>query len=487
MTSDFITKITKVKTALEAIFVKKADRSHISYGQVDSTSTSTAFTATVTGLTSLTDGATVMLRNGYITSAEGFTLDVNGLGAKPVYNSMADATRDTTIFNINYTMLFVYDSTRVEGGCWICYRGYNSDKDTNTIGYQLRTNSTIFTTADKGYRYRLWLECEDGKVMPVNTSTSTNATAKRDTAMNTRDFYLGGRIFYYSTKADTNANTGLTATTMWQQYLVTLGYSFNNTGAALVLTLNTPVYMVAENRGNGMGRLTSPYYTQTLPNTADNKLYIYLGHAISETQIELSLQHPIYEYKNSSIRLFCDTYTSSETDTLLNGKSDTGHTHTVSNITDFPSSITPSSHTHGNLQNDGSVGTSGNASKNVVTDSNGKITTEDKYTHPTELSSALSTKSLYKIKANTKGHITEATSIGIDTTRGGTQSSTDLITSDAVYMGLYEKADSSDVPSDINDLSDNYNIIPTDINDLSDNDNIIPHEKGFADFLYLGG
>ena len=43
---------------------------------------------------------------------------------------------------------------------------------------------------------------------------------------------------------------------------------------------------------------------------------------------------------------------------------------------------TPTSHTHGNLQNDGTVGTSNNASKNVVTDSNGKITTEDKPTIP---------------------------------------------------------------------------------------------------------
>ena len=225
--------------------------------------------------------------------------------------------------------------------------------------------------------------------------------------------------------------------------------------------------------------------------------------------------------------------------------SKTGHTHTVSNITDFPSTITPSSHTHGNLQNDGSVGTSNNASKNVVTDSNGKITTEakptipskisdltndsnfietssttglikndgsidtstyltshqditgkednsnkvtswsntttdthypseklvkdsldnklekthssykgknvvtnsstgdiefeDKYTHPTELSSALSTKSLYQIKANTKGHITEATSIGIDSTSGGTASSDSLITSGAVNSGLSGK------------------------------------------------
>ncbi len=35
-------------------------------------------------------------------------------------------------------------------------------------------------------------------------------------------------------------------------------------------------------------------------------------------------------------------------------------------------------HTHGNLQNDGSIGTSNNVNKNVITDGNGKITTEDK-------------------------------------------------------------------------------------------------------------
>ncbi|WP_405286288.1 hypothetical protein [Methanobrevibacter sp.] len=39
-------------------------------------------------------------------------------------------------------------------------------------------------------------------------------------------------------------------------------------------------------------------------------------------------------------------YTKNETDTLLNGKSDGGHTHSYSNITDKPSTFTPSTHTH---------------------------------------------------------------------------------------------------------------------------------------------
>ena len=53
------------------------------------------------------------------------------------------------------------------------------------------------------------------------------------------------------------------------------------------------------------------------------------------------------------------------------------HTHSAN---DLPSTMAPSAHTHGNLQNDGRVGTSDNASKNVVTDGNGKITTEAKIT-----------------------------------------------------------------------------------------------------------
>ena len=363
MTSPFQAKVTRVYNALtnkinSSISTHNSSssshqdlrNSKISYGQVDNTSTSTVFTATVPNLNELVDGTTVMLRNGYVTSAEGFTLEVNGLGAKPVYSNMANATRDTTIFNINYTMLFVYDSTRVDGGCWICYRGY--DSNTNTVGYQIRTNSTPFTATDKGYKYRLWLETDGNKYMPVNTSTSINATANRSSAMNTREFWIGGKILYNATNGTTNANATMSATTLWQQYTITLGYSFNNTGSALSLTLNEPLYMVAKAKGNGKAQLNTPYYTQTLPSTEDGLIYIYLGHMYSATSLELALDHPVYEYKNGHIRLYQEA-----------------HTHTKSEITDFPSipsktsDLTNDSHfistssTTGLIKNDGSIDT----------------------------------------------------------------------------------------------------------------------------------
>ena len=63
--------------------------------------------------------------------------------------------------------------------------------------------------------------------------------------------------------------------------------------------------------------------------------------------------------------------------TTYNLKDDSGtassHTHTKSQITDFPSSMTPSSHTHGNIQNGGTLQTNditiASGDKLVVTDS----------------------------------------------------------------------------------------------------------------------
>lgn len=271
----------------------------IPFGIVDSTSTSTAFTATVNGISELKDGTCVLLKNGVVTSASGFTIDINSLGAKPVYSNMASATAETTMFNVNYTMLFIYDSTRVSGGCWILYRGYNSND--NTIGYQLRSNSSTLPASDKFYRYRLLFTSADGtKFVPANTSTSTNATATRNP--NTRPIDPFGKIVYYGSKDAVNANSNPSATVLWEQYAFSLGYSFNTTGAALTLTYPAPVYLKCTPLSNGS--VTMDGYVQALPTTADNKVYIFLGLAYSETNIELMVDHPVYYYSNNSLRIW---------------------------------------------------------------------------------------------------------------------------------------------------------------------------------------
>lgn len=281
----------------------------IPYGTVDSTSTSTAFTATVNGITELTDGTIMMLHNGVVTSASGFTININGLGAKEVFNNLTNATQDTTIFNIAYTMIFVYSTALNDGdGGWWCYRGY--DSNTNTIGYQLRGNSGTRPATDTGYRYRLWLtSADDQGWVPINTSTSTNSTTAR--TLNTRAIDPFGEIVYNSLNGTTNANANVGATTTWQQYTLTIGYSYVKT-----LTAYDPVYLKCTPQTTGGAVMND--IVQKLPTSKDGYIYIYLGIAYSTTAMELRFYHPVYYHDGTGVRAWTGTTIPTKTSDLTN-------------------------------------------------------------------------------------------------------------------------------------------------------------------------
>lgn len=274
----------------------------IPFGRVDSTSTATAFTATVPGITELVDGVAMMLQNGVVTSTTNFTINVNGLGAKPVYTNLAAATRDTTIFNAAYTMLFVYDEDRVSGGCWICYRGY--DANTNTIGYQLRTNSTVMNVSDTARYYKLYFTSADGTTwVPASVNSTNSATSAKP--VNQRPINPFGRIVYTSANTNYAAGANLAAATIWDQYTLQLGYSFNRTGAALTMTAEAPVYVKCAPQADGSAIMDADTpIVQALPSTEDGNIYIYLGVAYSATNIELYPNHPVYYYADGAVRLY---------------------------------------------------------------------------------------------------------------------------------------------------------------------------------------
>lgn len=275
----------------------------IPYAKVDSTSTATEFTATVPGITQLRQGVSFWLENGVVTSASGFTVNINNLGAKPVYSNLAEATRDTTIFNVSYTMLFVYDADRVSGGAFICYRGY--DANTNTIGYQLRTNSSTLPAKQTGYRYRLWLTSADGQnYVPINTATGTSTTSTK--ALNT-DTPIDpfGTIIYCSTNGTTTAGANLPTGTQWTQYYLDLRYAKY---PLTTLTFPDPVYLQCTPQSTG-GALMNDI-VQTLPTTEDGKIYIYLGNAYSTVSMELKQNHPVYYFKDGAIRLWTNAASS---------------------------------------------------------------------------------------------------------------------------------------------------------------------------------
>ena len=275
----------------------------ILYAAVDSTSTSTIFTATVDGLTALYDGVAIMLHNGVVTSAKNFTINVNGLGAKKCYSNMTNATQESTIFNVAYTMLFVYSTALDSGnGGWWLYRGYNSD--TNTIGYQLRTNSTVRNVSDTARYYKLYFTSADGTTwVPASVNSTNNATSARP--VNQRPIDPFGRIVYTTASTNYAAGANLAATTIWDQYTFSLGYSFNRTGEALDLTVEQPVYLKCAPQADGSAIMDADEpIVQQLPATKDGKIYVFLGIAYSATNIELVPHHPVYWHDGTGVRLW---------------------------------------------------------------------------------------------------------------------------------------------------------------------------------------
>ena len=180
---------------------------------------------------------------------------------------------------------------------------HSGDANTNTVGYLVREPSAVRPTIDAFYRYRLLFSSPDNtKWIPANTSTSTNATAQRDVTQ--RPINPFGQIVWYNSTGSFAADASVTATNVWKMYDgVTLGYSFNRTNAALVLTYPAPVYLKCAPQADGSAIIdsTTPY-VQALPSSSDGKIYIYLGHAYNATQITLSLEHPVYYHDGTGIK-----------------------------------------------------------------------------------------------------------------------------------------------------------------------------------------
>ena len=122
----FISKI-KLPSDDTTYDIKSKTTQGILYGEVASTSTASAFTATISDLNiaAYYDGLTVMLKNAVVNAGSVFTLNINGLGAKEVKTNSVSANGNSLFVN-GSTMIFVYSSTAATNGAWYCYHGIDN-------------------------------------------------------------------------------------------------------------------------------------------------------------------------------------------------------------------------------------------------------------------------------------------------------------------------------------------------------------------------
>lgn len=309
--SDQTTKYLRGDGAWQPVAAETATKAYsIPFGNVTSNST-TVFTATVPGVTSLYDGLICYIRNNNNqTSASGWTLNVNELGAKPVYNTMADATAVTTTFNKAYTMMFIYNSSRVSGGCWDMYYGYYSN---TTMAYGHLDYYFRARAGQAIYRYKYVMQGEDNRLYPITTTNQTSATqvAKAPTTVGLRP----GHIWYYSTTTTISAGSAIGAQTLQAAgYATTAAYNFNTSISTYRMVYLRGTYDKDKDLfylyNDGSSPCTS-YYTQVPSDTADITLsdyfvegyyYILLGGSYSTANyLSNFADNPLYYFDGTNL------------------------------------------------------------------------------------------------------------------------------------------------------------------------------------------
>lgn len=271
-------------------------------GKVDGTASSTVKTATVSGITALEDGTACYIVNDGTASASGVTLNVNGLGAKNLYNSMSGAAI-TTLFAANSGYIFVYNAARNSGnGGWDMFLGY--DSNTNTLAYQIRTERTSRPLTDRLSRYLFCFSQPDGTLVPCYTVGSGNGSTGTSKTLNTsRSFDPRMPIFYYASTTNVPNTSQPGGSTLFRAYhACEMRYAWN-TGTTLQAV--KPCYVRCSPQTDGMCKLDgNDCLVQDLPTTEDGKVYIYLGQAYGSTgyNMELDLEHPCFIYKDGAIK-----------------------------------------------------------------------------------------------------------------------------------------------------------------------------------------
>ena len=269
--------------------------------------TDNAFEVSIPYITSVNDLATGVTINVkfHTATATGATLNVSGTGAVALY--YRSGTAMTTHISAGGYCSLVYEAGSPNK--WVLQYAY--DSNTNTIGYQLRTNSALYAnkTGVAMNRYTLLFEVDGG----LSGCATTIGTGVTKTTVSPK-YIPGGVIKYYTSNGSIDANSNFTAAGLWDAYTLDLRYTFN-VGSS-VLTAGKPVYVKMSVNTDGT---LSPVYdmqinnTSTtkkhpivteLPSTADGYVYVYLGRAYSTYNMELDVEHPIYEFKDGKIRLW---------------------------------------------------------------------------------------------------------------------------------------------------------------------------------------
>ena len=250
---------------------------------VNSNSTSTAFTATVTGITSLENGVCFICTNNKVGSTGNCTMNVNNLGAKAMYKTTGLADRITTEFQAGQTWIFVYNSSRVSSGCWDVFPSSYSVADwQKRIGNtSMGTTATTVTGA---------IAEHEGDISGINTTIGSTTMGTTATTLTGAIAEHEGDISGINTTIG-NTSMGTTATTLTgaiaehEGDISGINTTIGNTSMGTTATTLTGAIAEHESDiddintalGNEKNRVITLGSTTQIPDNSDFNTYTTLG------------------------------------------------------------------------------------------------------------------------------------------------------------------------------------------------------------------
>ena len=185
-------------------------------------------------------------------------------------------------------------------------QGWSFSGDRNTYPYLLSAYYTRPYAGVNGTKqYSLAMEDSVGRLQSFTTTHGTG-TSK---AKNTQGFRLGRMYYLYTSGNYTEGQQFGNDVARTFYYAVDLQYSTN---CGTTLTAFKPVYIVGTyNPSDALFYLDDTWWTQTLPTSANGKIYIYIGHTYDTRNITFEGYHDPVWYKDGAIRQFTPdtTYT----------------------------------------------------------------------------------------------------------------------------------------------------------------------------------
>ncbi len=242
--------------------------------------------------------------------AYGTALQINSLGYKPIVYGTSNMV--STRYPVGGIIIARYNAQQsaqiylgagrqneTVTGCWQVMDYDSTDEMTQ------RYSTGSYVSKKAAYRYTLMTQNLAGELVPLHSTAQNASTYNASTATNknmTQEPFSPFGIMalnYYPVRVAEGGT--IPAFRLYNKYSQNPQY-FLNCGNTLT---NGPLYLVTEPQPDGQVKLTTEGnpWTQTLPNSADGKIYIHLGHCESATSFELYPHHPAYWHNGDHICL----------------------------------------------------------------------------------------------------------------------------------------------------------------------------------------